>query len=307
MNSIESKNPRLGLIAAIVTASSWSVLAIVLKYALQFSDSYTIVWYRMCVAFVFLSAWFVFKGRSQKLKVLFAPPGLLLISAFCLSANYVGFMEGVHYTSPATTQIFIQFGPLSLALSGLFIFNERLSRAQLYGLLLCALGFSLFFWDRLDKLGANTGHYYWGLMVIVAAALIWGVFASLQKYLLDFWESPQINVYIYSVATLAFLPFVDWSSLIELPLWGHVLFTVLGLNTILAYGFLSVALRNLPASLVSPILIMNPLVTLLLIAVIEAMNWNFIPADPIGLWGYVGAVTAVLGVVFVVTRGQKAS
>lgn len=305
MSDLAISQRRKGLAAAFTTAGAWSLLAIILKFALKYSDSYTIVWYRMVTSFTVLLLWFLVRGQAHKMKVFLIKPGQLLIGALCLSANYVGFMQGVHYTSPANAQIFIQLGPLLLALAGIYIFKEKLSRKQMIGLVLCVFGFGLFFMDRMEKVGEDTGVFFLGLAWIIFAAVIWAVFASLQKHLLNFWDSSQINIYIYLVATIVYLPFVDWQSLIDLPLAIHALYIFLGLNTILAYGFLSIALRNLPATQVSPILIMNPLLTLVFIAIIDFMEWGFIPADPVGWAGYIGSLIAILGVVYVITQRQS--
>lgn len=294
-----------GLGAALGTAGTWSLLAIFLKYALNYADSYTIVCYRMAVAFLVLLLWFLFKGHAGELRVFKTRPGLLLIASLCLAANYVGFLQGIHYTSPANAQIFIQIGPLFLALSGLYFFKESLTRKQLMGLSLCLVGFGLFFLDRMDKFQADSQRFFIGLAWIVFAALVWAIFASLQKYLLTWWKSSQINIYVYFVATLVYLPLVNWQSLIDLPWPIHVLYIFLGLNTIVAYGLLAVALKYLPATQVSPILTTNPLLTLVLITIIDAMNWGFIPRDPIGLKGYLGAVIAILGVRFVILKKKK--
>ena len=295
-------NRQKGLIAACLTAATWSILAIFLKFGLKYSNSYSIVWYRMFVAFSVLLGWHFFRNKTHELKIFKIKPGLLLIAALCLSFNYVGFMQGVHYASPASAQIFIQFGPLLLALAGLFIFKEKLSKKQLIGFSFCLMGFALFFADRLNVMNENPGSFYIGLAWILAAAVTWAVFASLQKKLLDKWQSTQINIYIYAVASLLYLPVVDWQSLINLPLSIHFFYIFLGLNTILAYGCLSIALKHLPATQVSPIITMNPLLTLILISLIDWMQWTFIPADPIGWKGYLGAIVAIMGVRAVLTK-----
>lgn len=294
-----------GLLAAILTATCWSFLAILLKVALKYSDSYTIVWYRMVVAFSFLSFWILKKESHQSFKVLIQAPGLLLVAALCLAFNYAGFMQGVHYTSPANAQIFIQTGPLLLAISGVIFFKERLSLVQSLGFVFCVAGFSLFFLDRQTTINKQPNEFFTGLAWILMAAATWAVFASIQKKLFNFWSSNQINLYIYFISTLLFLPLVDWDTLFQLPLWVHCLYLFLGFNTLLAYGCLSVALKNLPATQVSPIITMNPLLTLILLIIIEKMNWQIIPDDPIHWKGYLGALFAVIGVIFVVVKSPK--
>jgi len=294
-----------GLLAAAMTAATWSVLAIFLKFALNYSDPYSIVWYRMFVAFIALLGWIIFTNNTRDLKVLRVKPGLLLIAALCLAFNYVGFMQGVHYTSPANAQIFIQFGPLLLAISGLVIFKEKLSAKQFMGFAFCLLGFGLFFADRLNVVIEDRQSFFIGLSWILAAAVTWAAFASLQKSLLKNWKSSQINVYIYLVSCLVYLPLVNWQSLAEIPLSIHILYIFLGLNTILAYGCLAVALKYLPATQVSPIITMNPLLTLVFIFIIDWMEWGFIPADPIGWTGYAGAIIAIMGVRCVLVKKSR--
>lgn len=293
-----------GLAAACTTAASWSLLAIFLKVALKYSDSYTIVWYRMLVSCLVLLGWFLFTKQQQNLKVFLSRPGLLFVASLALGFNYVGFMQGVHYASPASAQVFIQLGPLLLALAGIFIFKEKLVTSQIYGLIGCVFGYALFFSDRMDQPQAQN-HFYLGIVWIVAAAITWAFFAGLLKVLLKRWKSSQVNIYIYFVVTLIYIPLVDWNSLAEAPLWVHALFFFLGCNTLLAYGCLSVALRYLPATQVSPIITTNPLLTLILLALIDGMQWNFIPPDPIGWKGYTGAVIAILGVCYVLTKKQQ--
>lgn len=291
-----------GLLAAVTTATCWSFLAILLKFALIYSDAYTIVWYRMAVPFIILLFWIRHKEGSSALKVLTQKSFVLLIAALCLAFNYIGFMQGVHYTSPANAQIFIQTGPLLLALSGILFFNEKLNILQTCGFILCIAGFYLFFLDRQDQIAANKDSFALGFLWIMGAAATWAVFASLQKKLFHIWSNNQINLYIYLISTLVFIPFVDWQNLISIPWWAHILYVFLGLNTLVAYGSLSVALKSLPATQVSPIITMNPLFTLLFLAIMEFFSWQIIPSDPIHWQGYLGAILAVSGVILVVTK-----
>ena len=305
MRALPLTDRQKGLTAAILTALCWSFLAIFLKYGLRFADPYSIVWYRMFVAFIAMLGWFLIKGKPAQLQVLSAGPGLLLVAALALAFNYLGFMQGINFTSPANAQIFIQLGPLLLAVAGLVFFRESLSAIQVLGFFLCILGFGLFFSDRLTQLSGQHDAFFKGVAWILAGAVFWALFASLQKRLLLSWRSSQINIYVYLVSSLIYLPLVNWQVLSELSWSLHLFYVFLGLNTLFAYGFLSVALRHLPATQVSPILTMNPLLTLVLIHLIDLMSWKFIPADPIGPIGYFGAIFAVTGTVLVLSRKKR--
>ncbi len=291
-----------GLSAAILTATCWSFLAIILKYALLLTDPITIVWYRMAVPFFAMVFWFLFNNDKKKLLVLKSPPGPLLIAGLALGLNYLGFMKGIEYTSPANAQIFIQLGPLFLALMGVMVFKESLSSAQILGFAICTIGFSLFYLDRLSFLKTGDSDFTLGLIWILTGAVAWTLFASVQKTQLPFWKSSQINTYLYLVSSCLFLPWVQWNDLWSLSIWNHLLLVFLGLNTIVAYGSLSYALQYLPLTQVTPIITLNPLFTLLFIYIIDGMSWAFIPKDPVSLQGYIGAFLAILGTIIVLSK-----
>ena len=174
------------------------------------------------------------------------------------------------------------------------------------GLGLCIVGFTLFFLDKQASFANQAEIFAEGMVWVLAAALTWAIFASLQKKLLPFWSTNQINIFIYAMATILFLPFVDWQMLYQAPWFAHLLFIFLGINTLIAYGGLSVALRYLPATQVSPIITLNPLMTIFLIFLMEQFAWNIIPADPIHAKGYIGAFLAVSGVILVIRQKKRA-
>lgn len=256
----------------------------------------------MVTALVILSGWLLFTGQKKTFSVLKTSPGLLLIASLCLAFNYLGYMQSLHITTPANAQIFIQMGPLILALSGIFLFKETLSKLQAVGLIACVIGFTFFFIDMQASFADRQEQFLLGFLWIFAAALTWSLFAILQKFLLKKWTGNHINLYVFVVSTLVFVGFVDWNALFQAPLKAHLVFLFLGFNTMLAYGGLSIALKYLPATQVSPIISLNPLFTLLFLFLLETTTWSPIPPDPIQSLGYVGAFLAVLGVILVVSQ-----
>ena len=256
----------------------------------------------MVTALVILSGWMIFTGQRKTFAVLKTPPGLLLIASLCLAFNYLGYMQSLHITSPANAQIFIQMGPLILALSGIFLFKERLSKLQGIGLVACLFGFSLFFIDKQASFADRQQQFLMGFLWVFAAAVAWALFAIFQKFLLKKWTGSHINLYVFVTSSLVFLGFVDWQALAQAPLKAHLIFIFLGFNTMLAYGGLSLALKHLPATQVSPIISLNPLFTLLFLFLLEKTTWSPLAPDPIQTLGYLGALLAVVGVILVVSQ-----
>ena len=117
-------NQTKGVVYAAITAFFWGLLAIALKMAVSVVDPVTIVWFRFFIAFIYIFAWQLYVSPDS-LKILIKPPLLLVLAAIALSWNYLGFMLGVQYTTPNNAQLFIQAGPMLLALSGFLFFKEK--------------------------------------------------------------------------------------------------------------------------------------------------------------------------------------
>ena len=121
-----------GILYASTTALFWGFLAIFIKITIVDVAPVTIVWFRFSVAFLFLSGYFLWKDPKQLL-IFRKPPPLIIVAALGLTLNYIGFAMGILYTSPGNSQIFIQLGPILLAVSGIVIFKERLSLSTIVG------------------------------------------------------------------------------------------------------------------------------------------------------------------------------
>ena len=143
-----AKRP-LGILYASITAFLWGFLPIALKVAVSFIGPHSIVWIRFLVAFFILLIIFSIK-KPAGLSILLRPPITLIAAAVCLGFNYLGFMKGIHYTSPGNTQIIVQLGPILLAVVGVIIFKEKLSKRQLAGFLLAGIGFIVFYYNQLS-------------------------------------------------------------------------------------------------------------------------------------------------------------
>ncbi len=119
---------------AVTTALFWGLLAIGLKMALAFFDSYTIVWIRFASAALMLTAYYAVKNRAA-LRIFRKPPLMLVAAALLLGINYIGFMQGVNYSDPATAQILIQLGAVTLGVLGFILFKEKITKIRLIGFL----------------------------------------------------------------------------------------------------------------------------------------------------------------------------
>ena len=286
---------RLGLAMALITAFSWATLPVALKITLEQLDPYTLTWFRFLVAAVLMAAWLGMRGGFGRFAGLGASRwGMLFVAALALIGNYVFYLLGVQHTTPGNAQLLIQLAPLLMALGGIFVFRESYKPAQWAGLGVIVLGLALFFREQLAH--AVSGHAYaFGSALVVVAAIVWALYALLQKQLLTRLDSPSIQLFIYALAALVLLPLAHPRTVLALDARHAWLLAFCSINTLVAYGAFAEALAHWQASRVSAILAITPLLSLGTIAALHALSPASVAAESVGAIGYTGAVLVVVG------------
>jgi drug/metabolite transporter (DMT)-like permease len=289
-----------GNLLAVITAVLWGFLAIALKIAVLDFNPYNIVWFRFAIAFSVLFLYFGIRNPSR-LHILKKPPPLLLLAAFFLALNYIGFMQGVNYTSPGNTQIFIQVGALSLALVGLFVYKEKLSIYQGIGFIMAALGFVLFYQQQLEMTPEKQSVYNQGNLWILGGAFSWTAFASIQKKLVRNASPQQLNLVIYGLPVILIAPLVDWAAFGNLSPGMLTLLVFLGANTLIAYGCLTAALKFTEANKVSIIITLNPIITFLALLILDWLEVKWLEPENISLTSFISALIVLSGAILVIS------
>jgi drug/metabolite transporter (DMT)-like permease len=298
---------RLGFGLTMATALFWATLPIALKVALEILDPITLTWFRFVVAMLFTLAWLGLRGELRGYAALSQRHWwMLAAAALLLIGNYVLYLLGVQYTTPANAQLLIQLAPLLMALGGIWIFREEFRAAQWVGLGLLTLGMLLFFRDQLAVAQQGSG-YLIGSAWVVLGAVVWAGYALLQKQLLMKLGSMQILLLIYVVASVVLLPFSHPSALLRLDALHWAMLAYCALNTIGAYGAFAEALAHWEASRVSAILAATPLLCIAAVALVHGVWPQLLAPERITMLGYVGAALVVLGSAAVSLLGRKAA
>jgi RarD protein len=293
-----------GVLYAGTTALFWGFLAIFIKVSLNDVSPVIVVWFRFMVAFSFLFIYFSARDR-QKLSIFKRPPILLILAALSLTLNYLGFAKGINLTSPSNAQIFIQIGPISLAIVGIIFFKERLSFRQFLGFVVAGGGLSLFFRDQLKNLLGEENLYITGVIWVIISALAWATYASFQKKLVQKFHAQQLNLVIFGLPAIILLPFIDFGTFQHYTpgLWALLIF--LGINTIVAYGCLSEAFKYIEANKISVIITLNPIITFIVMAILGAMQVDWIRAENMTIYSVLGAALVISGAILVVIPKKK--
>jgi len=295
-------NQAKGILYTLITVLLWGVLAIALKIASKVIDSPTIVWFRFSLAFSGMLIWLLIQNPKE-LKILYQPSWLIVISSLALAWNYIGFMLGIQYTSPSNAQVAIQSGPVLLAVFGIFFFKEKISRIQIIGFILAILGFWIFYQQHVGAVPeGQEGQYTKGMLLTLTGAVTWAIYAALQKKLVLNYSVSTLNVFIFGLPVLIYLPFVNFASLAHLSFGYWALLVFLGANTLISYACLSLALKYLEAGKVSIIIVLNPIITFVIMGILTWMQVDWIDGEHFSVLSILGALVALTGAILVVRK-----
>lgn len=296
MHQITGKS-MIGLSLALTTAVLWGMLPIALKVLLDVLTANTITAVRFLVAAVMVGLWLWLGGKLPKLRVLISKKAgsLMIIAVLGLLSNYIMYLSGLNYLTAETGQVVIQLAPFLMMLGGVVLFKEQLLLWQKIGAVSLVAGLLLFFNERLVQLLQYAGSETLGVLLVIAAAVTWAAYALAQKQLLMHYSSKQIMYLLYVAGTVAFIPVSDFSPLQTMTAlqWGLLIFCCL--NTVVAYGAFAEALHHWEASKVSAVLAVTPLFTILFAQLLAWLVPDFINAQALNIWSWIGAALVVSG------------
>lgn len=293
------QSPMVGISLALVTAVFWGALPIAMKQAVEVMDPFTIVWYRFMAASLGLGLWLGFRRQLPAVsRVDASVGGLLVLASIGLAGNFVLFNSALEYLSPPVVQVIIQLAPVLLLLSSAWIFKEALGRHQIIGVIGLLAGLLLFFNERLAELFTSLSSYTTGVLLAVAAALIWVVYALAQKSMLKYYTSPQILLMIYLICALMLTPLASPAQLqlMDNRQLGMLVFCCL--NTLVGYGAFAEAMARWQASKVSAVITLTPLFTIIFVDLASLIWPDHVAPAALNTLGYIGAFVVVGGAMF---------
>ncbi len=286
---------RLGLGLSLLTVCLWGILPIALTVSLQVLDVYTIIWFRFLLSFVVLAVLLGLGGKLPDWQKLRSSSGILLaIATLFLGFNYLLFMQGLALTSAGNAEVLIQLAPLLLSLGGLVIFRERYTVHQWIGVSILTAGYMIFFHEQLTLITVQ-GRYILGSGLIVLGAAAWAIYALCQKQLLNSLSSGQIMVIIYGGCAVLFTPFAQPGKIVTLSSSQLLVLLFCGLNTLIAYGAFAESLQHWPASRVSAVLAIAPIITLIAVATLSTVYPTLMATEHLTVIGILGALLVVTG------------
>ncbi len=298
------KRSTRGILYASLTALMWAILAIALKVILKDLPPVTVSWFRFALAFLFLSIYYLIIDK-KKLAILYKPPLYAIIAAILLGLNYIGFIVGLNFTTPIVAQIFIQIGPVLLALSGFMLFREKISIRQGLGFLIVLIGLLLFYNEKILLLTHGLAAFKTGVLWLIFGAFAWSGYAIFQKKAVVSYNPMQLNLVLFGLPSLFLLPFVSFNLFGQLDLSHWLILIFLGLNTLVSYVALAYALKFLEANKISVIITLNPILTIILMFFLTKWKVSWINPEDFSVLTLLGSLTVLIGVILAVMNGNS--
>jgi drug/metabolite transporter (DMT)-like permease len=287
---------RLGLGLTLLTVFLWGMLPIALKITLEQMNAVTITWYRFLVSAILLGTW---GGLRRTLPDLRGRPRhvyvLLALVTLGLGSNYLFYLLGLSRISAGSAQVVIQLAPALSMLGAIFFFRERFGPVQWIGFLLLFCGLALFFHHRFQEILFGPGNESAGVLLVVAAAGTWAVYALAQKQLLLSMPSSAVLLVVYLGSVILLFPGAAPGSLTNLDPLHLGLLLFCALNTLVAYGAFSEALEHWEATRVSAVLSLTPLATLAMAWAGSALWPGRVAGEGVSTPSLVGAFVVVAG------------
>jgi drug/metabolite transporter (DMT)-like permease len=292
-----SRKPDLvGLLLALCTALIWGGLPVVLKVMLTELDPYTLTWFRFLAAGAVIGA---IVARRHGLASPFRIPSsrwpLLFICVIGLSGNYLAYVMGLRYLSPATAQVVMQLSPMFVLLGGLVIFKDGFSKLQWLGLAVLIVGLALFFNQRYGDLVAGLGNYALGVIFVILSTILWAGFALSQKRLLDTVPSTSLLFIGYISGVLLLLPIARPLEVLTLSPPVAILLGLSVILTVTSYLCFAGALKRLDASRAGVVISLTPLLTVSIVWALSVLSPGTVDPEPLNALGLAGAAMVVVG------------
>jgi drug/metabolite transporter (DMT)-like permease len=184
------------------------------------------------------------------------------------------------------------------------IYKESLSWKQGFGFFLVITGL-IFFYSQQIQFFSKDLLYNKGVLWVIFGAVSWTVYAVLQKRLVQSYPAQQLNLIIYGLPALLYIPLTDFGVFPEITRVDWALLIFGGINTLIAYGSLALAFKYLEANKISVIITLNPIITFIIMAILGHQNVSWIEPEHMNIPSVIGAILVITGAVFVVFFRKK--
>ncbi len=272
----------------------WGLNFTVVKYSIAYFNPLSFNAFRFALAALFM--WIIVLKRGETITIhkgdLLPLIGLSLLGQFLYQ---MVFITGIHLTLAANTSVMLSTSPIWVALFSHFFSDEKLTPNRIAGILLAFLGI-LFIISGGEKSFSISSHSVWGDLIVLLAALIFGIYTLLLKSMLKRYTPLHLNTLTLTFGGgalfLAGLPgiFSVPYSQVTLPAYLGIFYSGL-LSIALAYMIWNKGLKSVGAIHTSAYQNLVPVFGLFFGVVLLKEKLHFIQ--------YIGAICTIFGVILI--------
>jgi len=203
---------------------------------------------------------------------------LFVAGVFGIALNQLLFFSGLQYTSPVDTAIIHVSNPIIVLVLSLLFLHTKLSWWKIAGIFIGAIGASILILYQKDLVFSSESIK--GNLMILGNTTAYAIFLVIMKPILKKYDTITSMFWVYLFGALMIIPYtftdvlnIDWQML-----WGWSalsLFYIIVLVTFGAYFLIIYALGRLSATVVSFYIYLQPLIAVVIAAIIgvESLNW----------------------------------
>jgi drug/metabolite transporter (DMT)-like permease len=249
---------------ALTPALLWGALPVAIAAITPAMDAITLTWYRFVFAWAAQTALLAATGMLGELRDRSRREyATLAVVAAGIVGNFALFATSLAWLSPSAAQTVSQCQPIALLLASVLLFGERLSRLQVVGGALLATGLVVFLHDRAREFQGRSEELLIGVPLVLAASAAWVASGLAQKTLAGRISAPGSLWFVYLLGALALAPLASPGSITALSGPQSWLFAFCCVNTLVAYGAFTVAVRRWALSRVGAVLALQVVFTYL--------------------------------------------
>lgn len=228
-----------------------------LKYLLpRYMDAFSGVVLRL-TAGTFLFWLYGLYTRKEAAKISWRDRGwLFLVGVIVVFGYMITLLEGLSYTTPISSSIFISLQPVWVYIICLCLRTERVSAGRVAGIV---LGFGGALLIILTQHGGDVAiDPFKGNMFCLASSVLFASYLVIEKKFLKRLSNAQVSKWTFfggAVAAACAITFMGWDApVLDHKLWSVpmlVLLFVLIFPTFISYLLQDIGLKNLPATVVA--------------------------------------------------------
>jgi drug/metabolite transporter (DMT)-like permease len=221
-------------------------------------------------------------------------PVLIACGVLGVVGNQLLFVVGLSMTSVAHGSVITAMGPMFVLLGASLFGHERLTARKLGGMIVAASGVAVLQIGR----SATGGATFAGDLIMICSTAVFAAFSVLGKRIAAEFGSLTLNSFAFIAGAILLLPLTIWDSFrydltrVSAAAWTGVFYMAL-FPSIAGYLIYSYALRYLPASRVSSVSYLQPVLATL----VAILFLHELPAP-----SFAGGAALVLGGVYFTER-----